>query len=124
MVTVVGATGSAASLASLAAVLARAKIDLIALTDVAGLVVMRTIAGLVNEAADLMTWTATSATDIDTSMRLGTAYALGPLAWADLVGPARVVQVLSHLQRHYGDARYRRAPRLSAACYARETFHG
>ena len=47
---------------------------------------MRTVASLVNEAADLMTWTGTSAADIDTAMRLGTAYPQGPLAWADAIG--------------------------------------
>ncbi|MEO7010362.1 MAG: 3-hydroxyacyl-CoA dehydrogenase, partial [Caldimonas sp.] len=119
--TVLGATGSAEALAALAAVLKPAGVELIALADVAGLVVMRMIAGLVNEAADLMTWTATSAAAIDTAMRLGTAYTQGPLAWADAVGPARVVGVLERLQAHYGEARYRRAPRLSAVHYAKET---
>jgi 3-hydroxybutyryl-CoA dehydrogenase len=48
-------------------------------------------------------------------MRLGTAYPVGPLAWADAIGVARVAAVLANLQAHYGDARYRRAPRLVAA---------
>ena len=113
--TVVGATGSAAQLALLAALLAPAGIAVIALADVAGLVVMRTVACLANEAADVMTWTGTTAADIDTAMRLGTAYPVGPLAWADAIGVARVATVLAHLQAHYGDARYRRAPRLAAA---------
>ena len=122
--TALGATGSPAALAALAAVLKPAGVDVIALADVAGLVVMRTIAGLVNEAADLMTWTGTTAVGIDTSMRLGTAYTQGPLAWADAVGASRVVGVLANLQAHYGDTRYRRAPLLCAIHYAKETFHG
>ena len=85
---------------------------------------MREVACIVNEAADLMTWTGTTAADIDTSMRLGMAYTQGPLAWADAIGAWRVVRVLSNLQRHYGDARYRRAPRLAAARFSKETFHG
>ena len=121
--TVLGATGPAPALARLAAALQPAGIDVIALADVAGLVVMRTIACIVNEAADLMTWTPTTAADIDTSMRLGMAYTQGPLAWADAVGSARIVSVLAHLQAHYGDNRYRRAPRLSAAHHAKERFH-
>jgi 3-hydroxybutyryl-CoA dehydrogenase len=122
--TVVGATGPAAALGQLAALLAPMQVELLALADVAGLVVMRTVAGLVNEAADLMTWTGTRAADIDTSMRLGTSYPIGPLAWADAIGAARVETVLANLQRHYGDARYRRAPRLTATCHAKEKFHG
>jgi 3-hydroxybutyryl-CoA dehydrogenase len=113
--TVVGATGGAAQLALLAALLKAAGIEVIALADVAGLVVMRSVACLANEAADVMTWTGTTAADIDTAMRLGTAYPVGPLAWADAIGVARVATVLANLQAHYGDARYRRAPRLAAA---------
>ena len=113
--TVVGATGGAVPLGLLAALLRPAGIEVVALADVAGLVVMRTVACLANEAADVMTWTGTSAADIDTAMRLGTAYPVGPLAWADALGVGRVATVLANLQAHYGDARYRLAPRLAAA---------
>ena len=86
---------------------------------------MRTVAVLVNEAADLMTWTTTRAADIDTSMRLGIAYPRGPLAWADAIGAVRVVGVLANLQAHYGDDRYRRSPRLRAAQLTPgRRFHG
>ena len=119
-----GATGSAEALADLAALLKPASIDVIALDDVAGLVVMRTIAGLVNEAADLMTWTGTRAADIDTAMRLGMAYTLGPLAWADAIGASRAAAVLENLHRHYGEPRYRRSPRLARAHFTKERFHG
>jgi 3-hydroxybutyryl-CoA dehydrogenase len=71
-----------------------------------------------------MTWTGTTAADIDTSMRLGMAYAQGPIAWADALGAARVARILANLQAHYGDARYRRAPRLSAARFSGEPLHG
>jgi 3-hydroxybutyryl-CoA dehydrogenase len=123
--TVVGASGGAAQLGALAALLRPAGIEVIALADVAGLVVMRSVACLANEAADVLTWSGTRAADIDTAMRLGTAYPVGPLAWADAIGVARVATVLEHLQTHYGDARYRRAPRLSAARFAHaELSHG
>jgi len=120
----VGATGSADALAQLAAVLQPAQIELIALADVAGLVLMRTVACLANEAADVMTWTGTTAVDIDIAMRLGTAYPIGPLAWADAIGVSRVVQTLANLQAHYGDARYRCSPLLSAKHHAKASFHG
>ena len=121
---VVGATGSLASLLRLATLLQPAKVDVIALADIAGLVVMRTIAGLVNEAADLMTWTGTTAGDIDTAMRLGMAYPQGPLAWADAIGPSRAATVLANLHAHYGEPRYRRSPRLAQAHFTKEKFHG
>ena len=122
--TVVGATGSIESLELLAALLKPAQVEVIALADVAGLVLMRTVACLANEAADVMTWTGTTAVDIDTAMRLGTAYPVGPLAWADAVGVSRVVELLANLQSHYGDARYRRSPLLAAKHFSKLHFHG
>jgi len=124
---VLGATASAnasGKLADLAALCAAAGIELLALDDVAGLVVMRTVCCLANEAADVMTWSGTKASDIDVAMRLGTAYPIGPLAWADAIGPARVAAVLANLQAHYGEVRYRRAPMLSRVQHSNGMFHG
>jgi 3-hydroxybutyryl-CoA dehydrogenase len=124
--TTLGATASpaaAAQLAALAALLQPAAIALIALDDVAGLVLMRTVCCLANEAADVMTWTGTQAADIDIAMVLGTAYPMGPLAWADALGAARVSAVLANLQAHYGELRYRRAPRLSRLHFTGARFH-
>lgn len=125
--TTLGATANGsgrAHLGALAALLAIADIALIELADVAGLALMRTVCCLANEAADVMTWTGTRPADIDTAMRLGTAYPVGPLAWADRIGPARVATVLANLQAHYGEARYRRAPALSMRQHAGSLFHG
>jgi 3-hydroxybutyryl-CoA dehydrogenase len=125
--TTLGATVSpaaAAQLAALAGVLHTANIALIALADVAGLALMRTVCCLANEGADVMTWTGTTAADIDTAMRLGTAYPVGPLAWADALGASRVVGVLANLQAHYGEVRYRRAPLLSRLHFTGGRFHG
>jgi 3-hydroxybutyryl-CoA dehydrogenase len=124
---VLGATTSPAAqgrLPTLAALLQPAGIGVLALEDVAGLVVMRIVCGLANEAADVMAWSGASAGDIDIAMVLGTAYPVGPLAWADALGASRVVQVLAHLHAHYGDARYRRSPRLLRAHFAKEPLHG
>jgi 3-hydroxybutyryl-CoA dehydrogenase len=119
----VGATasvGAELSIHRLAAALAPAGIEVLRLNDVAGLGVMRTLACLANEAADMMTWTGATAADIDIAMVLGMSYPSGPLAWADQVGASKLVQVLENLQRHYGDARYRRSPRLMRAHFAQE----
>ena len=75
--------------------------------DVPGLVVTRTVAMLVNGAVDARHKGVASAADIDTAMRLGTNYPLGPLAWGDRWGPATVVAVLDHMQAWYGEDRYR-----------------
>ena len=125
--TLLAATASpraAAHLPELAAALAQAGIALLALADVAGLVLMRAVCCLGNEAADVMTWTRTSASDIDTAMCLGTAYPVGPLAWVDAISVSRVVNVLTNLQAHYGEVRYRRAPALTRAHFSGVRFHG
>lgn len=115
--------GAEAELPLLAAALQPAGIELLRLNDVAGLVLMRIVCGLANEAADVMAWNGTSAQDIDVAMVLGTNYPQGPLAWADAIGASRVVKVLEHLHQHYGEARYRRSPRLLRAHFARERLH-
>lgn len=123
---VVGAAaseGANAQLASLAAALAPAGIEVLALNDVAGLVVMRTVCCLANEAADVVTWSGAKPADIDTAMRLGTAYPQGPLAWADAIGTSRVAQTLANLLQHYGDVRYHRSPLLSKLHFSKGTFH-
>jgi 3-hydroxybutyryl-CoA dehydrogenase len=53
-------------------------------------------------------------------MRHGVNYPLGPLAWAERLGWARVVGALDRLAAFYGDGRYRASPwlRLQAAADA------
>jgi 3-hydroxybutyryl-CoA dehydrogenase len=83
------------------------------LDDVAGLVVLRTVAALANEAADAVTHGIASAADVDVAMRKGVNYPRGPLAWADDVGIGRVRDVLHHLALHYGEDRYRLSPLIA-----------
>ena len=62
--------------------------------DAPGLVVMRTVAMLANEAADVVHQGVADAVDVDVSMMKGVNYPRGPLAWADDVGPARISGVM------------------------------
>ncbi|CAG0996921.1 3-hydroxybutyryl-CoA dehydrogenase [Burkholderiales bacterium] len=82
------------------------------LDDAPGLAVMRTVAMLANEAAELVQRGVASAADIDLSMQLGTSYPEGPLSWARRIGLAAVREVLAHLAAHYGEDRYRVSPFL------------
>jgi 3-hydroxybutyryl-CoA dehydrogenase len=123
LVAAAASVGADSRLPALAAVLQAAGIGLLALDDVAGLALMRTVCCLANEAADVITWSGATARDIDVAMKLGTAYPVGPLAWADTLGAARVATVLRHLQDHYGDTRYRRSPLLTRLQHAGGRFH-
>jgi 3-hydroxybutyryl-CoA dehydrogenase len=88
------------------------------LDDVPGMVVMRTVAMLANEAADAVNGGVCSAAAVDTAMRLGVNYPRGPLAWADAIGLAHVHAVLSNLADTYGADRYRISPLLRRRLYA------
>ncbi len=83
------------------------------LDDVAGLVVLRTVASLANEAADAVTHGVASARDVDIAMRNGVNYPRGPLRWADEIGVARVRNALVNLAAHYGGDRYRLSPLIA-----------
>jgi 3-hydroxybutyryl-CoA dehydrogenase len=80
--------------------------------DVPGLVLTRTVAMLVNGAADAWHKGVASAADIDTAMRLGTNYPLGPLAWGQSWGPATILAILDALHAWYGEDRYRPCAQL------------
>jgi len=85
------------------------------LDDVAGLVVMRTVAMLVNEAAEAATQGVATPADIDLAMQKGVNYPRGLLAWGNALGAARLAAVIGNLGAHYGEDRYRVAPRLARA---------
>ncbi len=86
--------------------------------DAAGLVVMRTVAMLVNEAADAAMQGIATPADIDLAMQKGVNYPRGLLAWGDAIGVARIAAVLANLAAHYGEDRYRTSPRLARAAQA------
>lgn len=114
----------AGAYAAVVATLGAAGFALSPIDDIAGMVAMRTVAMLANEAADLVAHGVASARDIDTAMRLGTSYPKGPLAWADALGPAEVARVLEHLRAHYGEDRYRVSPALQRLRWSGGRFHG
>lgn len=95
------------------ATLQKAGFRITALDDVAGMAVMRAVVTLANEASDALVQGVASAADIETAMKLGTGYPLGPLGWADRLGAEHVAGVLDNLRTHYGEERYRLSPGLA-----------
>ncbi|HVR06398.1 MAG TPA: 3-hydroxyacyl-CoA dehydrogenase NAD-binding domain-containing protein [Solirubrobacteraceae bacterium] len=77
-----------------------------------GGVLGRIVCQLVNECAFALGEGVGSARDIDTGMVLGLNHPRGPLAWADMLGPERVLAVLDALWAEYREERYRAAPAL------------
>jgi len=80
--------------------------------DSAGFVAQRTIAAIVNIAADMAQQRIATPADIDAAVRIGLAYPKGPLAWGDALGPARILQILEAMLAATGDPRYRPSPWL------------
>jgi 3-hydroxybutyryl-CoA dehydrogenase len=88
------------------------------LADAPGLAVTRTVAMLVNEAADAVQQGIATADDVDAAMCKGVNYPLGPLAWGRRIGLDHVATVLRHLAQAYGEDRYRTSAWLTRAVQA------
>ena len=80
--------------------------------DSAGFVSQRVVANIVNIASHICQQGICSAEDLETAVRLGLGYPLGPLAMGNLYGPASILEVLFNMQTVYGDPRYRPSPWL------------
>lgn len=85
--------------------------------DQPGLVVARTLAMLVNEAADAVQQGVCDPAGADAAMKLGVNYPSGPFEWLARWGVPAVVQVLEALDAHYRGERYRVSPWLRHALW-------
>jgi 3-hydroxybutyryl-CoA dehydrogenase len=96
-----------AAFRTLCATLSRAGFACTPIDDVAGLIVLRTVTMLVNEAADAVATGICSVDAVDEAMRHGVNYPRGPMAWAEAVGLDFFARALGNLRDHYGEERYR-----------------
>lgn len=76
----------------------------ILIEDRAGLFLGRTVAGIINEAMIAIAEEVASPEDIDTAMRLGASYPIGPIEWGREIGAARVSRILRLLADSEGEA--------------------
>ncbi|RMN18419.1 hypothetical protein ALQ63_01675 [Serratia plymuthica] len=86
--------------------------QVILLPDYPGLLVMRTLTMLSNEALDAVNKGVASAEDIDSALRCGVNYPRGPLEWGAALGWRQILATLENLYRYYGEPRYRPMPLL------------
>ena len=75
--------------------------------DSPGFIAQRIAAMVANLGCEMAQIRVASPADIDKGMMLGLNYPMGPLALADRIGPAAVLEILSQLQSITGDDRYR-----------------
>ena len=86
--------------------------------DVPGLVVARTIAMLINEAADAVHQGVCDVAAADAAMRLGVNYPAGPFEWLERWDCGAVIELLDRLDAHYRGERYRVSPWLRQQAWA------
>jgi len=108
----VAAQASAAWQAQAPAWLAALGLAPMPVADAPGLVVARTVAMLINEAADAVLQGVCSSEGADAAMKLGVNYPAGPFEWLQRWSATGVVAVLQALDAHYRGERYRVSPWL------------
>jgi 3-hydroxybutyryl-CoA dehydrogenase len=114
---------SESDLASAVGLMQAAGMAVSVIEDLPGMLVMRTVCMLANEAAEMVHTGVASAEAVDQAMRLGVNYPRGPLAWAEAIGLERVRDVLDHLAATYGEDRYRASWLLRRRALAKRSFH-
>jgi 3-hydroxybutyryl-CoA dehydrogenase len=82
------------------------------LADAPGLVVVRTVAMLINEAADAVQQGVCTPQGANTAMKLGVNYPAGPFEWLADWDRGDVIRVLEALDAEYRGERYRVSPGL------------
>jgi 3-hydroxybutyryl-CoA dehydrogenase len=88
------------------------------LADAPGLVVARTVAMLINEAADAVQQGVCTPEGADAAMKLGVSYPCGPFEWLAAWSPGAVVVLLDALDACYRGERYRASRWLRQRAHA------
>ena len=91
------------------------------LADVPGLVVARTLAMLINEAADAVLQGVCTPEGADAAMKIGVNYPAGPFEWLAAWRASEVAALLDALDAHHRGERYRVSPWLRRRVWARQT---
>ncbi len=97
-------------------------IEVSIIDDVPGMIVARTLAMLANEAADAVLQRVATAEAVDTAMKLGVNHPEGPLETADRLGLTLMNAILTHMQGHTGDDRYRQSLLLQRKVWSGNEF--
>lgn len=90
----------------------------VSIADTPGLIVARTVAMLINEAADAVQQGVCTADGADQAMKLGVNYPAGPFEWLAQWGAAPVVGLIEQLDRACRGERYRVSPWLRQRVWA------
>lgn len=86
--------------------------EVYAVTDRPGMISMRIISMIINEAYLVLQEGTSNKQDIDTAMKLGTNYPFGPIEWSEKIGVDLIYNILKSMSDEFGDDRYRITPLL------------
>ncbi|MFF3908245.1 3-hydroxyacyl-CoA dehydrogenase [Streptomyces sp. NPDC001848] len=98
--------------------------DVSVIGDVPGMIVARTVARIVDLAHDAVAKGVATEEDIDTAMRLGVNYPLGPFEWSRRLGRGWAYDVLDDLHLRDPSGRYAPSLALYRHAYASEKREG
>lgn len=88
--------------------------------DRVGMVLPRILCQIINESIFAITDDVAKPVDIDSAMKLGANYPLGPVEWAEKIGISQIYAVLTAIQNDLNEDRYRVSPLLKQMAIAGE----
>jgi 3-hydroxybutyryl-CoA dehydrogenase len=86
--------------------------EVFTVTDRVGMISMRIISLIINEAYLVFQEGTSNKVDIDIAMKLGTNYPYGPIDWSEKIGIELIYNILRSMHEEFGDDRYRITPLL------------
>lgn len=89
-----------------------------------GMVTPRVISMVINEAYYTLQEGTASKEDIDTGMKLGTAYPYGPFEWCEKIGIKNIVETLDAVYLDTRDERYKICPLLKTEYFNSRMIYG
>lgn len=91
--------------------------------DRVGMVTPRVVFMVMNEACYTVQEGTATIKDIDTGMKLGTNYPMGPFEWCDRIGVKDVFETLEAVYQDTHDERYKICPLLKSAYLHNQSFY-
>jgi 3-hydroxybutyryl-CoA dehydrogenase len=82
------------------------------INDSCGFVVQRVLANIVNVSCEIAQQRVAEPEDINRAVKLGLGYPMGSLEFGDVIGPAKILEILEKMHDFYKDPRYRPSPWL------------
>ncbi len=91
--------------------------------DKIGMVTPRILFMIINEACFTLEEGTASKEDIDSGMKMGTAYPIGPFEWADKIGLKNIYETLLAIQQEANDHRYKICTIMKSMFLNKEKFY-